>query len=133
MRSLISSFATAFLFFLPSSVLAQHYGEQYYPPTPHLYWQQNQLGGDTVIYNGRVLINNLPPNTDTCEWVRSQGLSCQYERWDENGRTHFVRSINNSLRNGWNNNSRNRYPHYQSYPVPILNGESNCLIFCFNN
>jgi hypothetical protein len=133
MQRLISSLAIVSLSLFPSSVLAQqHFGGVFYQPH-HNNWQQNQFGGDTVIYDGRVLTNNLPPNTDTCGWVRSQGLSCQYERWDENVRTHFVRSINNSWGNGWNNNSRNRYNHYQRHPVPILNGGSNCLIFCVNN
>lgn len=110
MQRLICSLVTLASLSIPSSALAQ-------------YWQQNQFGGDAVIYDGRVLTNNLPPNTDTCGWVRSQGLSCQYERWDDRTRTHFVRSINNS---------RNRYPHYQRDPVPILNRRSNCLLFCFN-
>lgn len=132
MQRLIFSLLVTGSIFVPHASIAQHYGGQYYPPTPHRYGYQNHFGGDTVIHDGRVLTNNLPPNTDTCGWVRSQGLSCQYERWDENVRTHFVRSINNSWGNGWNNNSRNRYNHYQRHPVPILNRGSNCLLFCFN-
>lgn len=111
MRRFISSFTTAFLFFLPTTAAAQQFGGGFQPN-----WQQNQFGGDTVLYEGRVLTNNLPPNTDTCGWVRSQGLSCQYERWDSNSRTHFVRSIpNNSWGNGWNN-------RYGRQPVPIWSG-----------
>lgn len=90
MQRLISSLAIVSLYLFPPSVLAQHqFGGEYYQNN---YWQ-NQGGGDTVLYNGRVLTNNLPPNTDTCGWVRSQGLSCQYfyEQRNSTGyTTHYV-------------------------------------------
>ena len=112
MQRLISSFTTALFLSIPTTVQAQHqFGGGFYQPN-HNNWQQNQSGGDTVVHDGRVLTNNLAPNTDTCNWVRGQGLSCQYERWDDRTRTHFVRSIpNNSWGHnrhsnpGWNNNS----------------------------
>lgn len=115
MKQLIS-LITAF-FLLPTGAFAQQqFGGGFYQPH-HNNWQQNQVGGDTVVYDGRVLTNNLPPNTDTCGWVRGQGLSCQYERWDDRTRTHFVRSINNSgnwnnqwQNPGWNNNQQWRHP-----------------------
>lgn len=94
MQRLISSLAIVSLSLFPSSVLAQHYGGQYYPPTPHLYWQ-NQGGGDTVIYDGRVLTNNLPPGENTCYWVKSLGLPCEYfyEQRNSTGyTTHYVGS-----------------------------------------
>lgn len=117
MQRLIFSLLVTGSIFAPHSSIAQHYGGQYYPPTPHRYWQQNQFGGDTVIHDGRVLTNILPPNTDTCNWVRSQGLSCQYERWDDRTRTHFVHSIPNNSRghNRHFNNQNQRWRH----PRPI--------------
>lgn len=60
MQRLISSLVIVSLSFLPTTSFAQH-----------------QFGGDTVVHDGRVLTNNLLPNTDTCNWVRGQGLSCQ--------------------------------------------------------
>lgn len=113
MQRLIFSLLVTGSIFVPHASIAQHYGGQYYPPPPHRDGYQNHFGGDTVIYDGQVLTNNLPPNTDTCGWVRSQGLSCQYERWDSNTRTHYVRSIPIHI-----------------VPTLILNGGSNCLLFC---
>lgn len=126
MQGLIFSLLVTGSIFVPHASLAQHYGGQYYPPTPHRYWQQNQFGGDTVIHDGRVLTNNLPPNTDTCNWVRNQGLSCQYERWDSRTRTHYVRSINN-WGNDWNNNSGSWNNQRWRHPRPIWQNNSGCV------
>lgn len=91
MQRLISSLAIVSLSLFPSSVLAQHqFGGEYYHNN---YWQ-NQGGGDTVRYNGLVLTNNLPPNTDTCVWVREVArLPCEYfyEQRNSTGyTTHYV-------------------------------------------
>lgn len=80
MQRLIYSLATVALLSVPSSALAQ-------------YWQQYQFGGDTVIYDGRVLTNNLPPGENTCYWVKSLGLPCEYfyEQRNSTGyTTHYV-------------------------------------------
>ena len=72
---------------------------------------------DTVIYNGRILTRHLPSGVDTCDWVRRQGLFCEYERWDPNTRTHYVRS----------ERFRDRYwhnpPHWrqQNFPFHLFN------------
>jgi hypothetical protein len=124
MQRLICSLVTVASLVTPSSALAQNYGGGYYPPTHNHHWQQNQFGGDTVIYNGRILTNNLPPNTDTCGWVHSQGLSCQYDRWDGRTRTHYVRSIPYSRYSnpGWQYNNQQR-----RHPRPIWQNNSGCV------
>lgn len=118
MQKLIFSLLTAGSIFAPHYSLAQHYGVQYYPPTPHRYGYQNHFGGDTVIYDGQVFTNNLPPNTDTCDWVREAArLPCEYfyEQRNSTGyTTHYV----GRPRPRWDGQN---YPLYQQNPGWIHN------------
>ena len=115
MKRLICSLVTVASMSTPLSAFAQYYGGGYYPPTHNHHWQQHHFGGDTVIYNGLVLTNNLTPNKDTCDWVREAWrLPCEYFRNEPNStgyHTHYVGRplprLNNQNTHQWQNPGRN--------------------------
>jgi hypothetical protein len=104
-----------------NSPLAPSAGGFYQPHHNNL--QQNQFGGDTVIYDGQVLTNNLPPGENTCHWVEGFGLPCKYfyEQRNSTGyTTHYV----GLPRSRW---GRQNYPLHQQNPEWNNGGGGLCI------
>lgn len=134
MQRLILSLLVTGSIFVPHASIAQHYGGQYYPPTPHRYGYQNHFGGDTVIYDGQVLTNNLPPGANTCHWVEVSGRPCEYfyEQRNSTGyTTHYVGrprprlGIQNYFLPQQNPDLNNN--QQWGHPAPIWQNNSGCV------